>query len=90
MRHLSTLDLSQSHMDANDLRFDETALEAAQVLAGGMGGLNCNVDDNNTMFSLTSEPEQMLYMQSLANLLDTSFFSATEPMSVDVNGNTKP
>ncbi|EEU48329.1 uncharacterized protein NECHADRAFT_75789 [Fusarium vanettenii 77-13-4] len=90
MRHLSTLDLSQSHMDANDLRFDETALEAAQVLAGGMGGLNCNVDDNNAMFSLTSEPEQMLYMQSLANLLDTSFFSATEPTSVDVNGNTKP
>ncbi|KAM6534334.1 hypothetical protein FALCPG4_007262 [Fusarium falciforme] len=90
MGNLSTVDLSQSHMDANDLRFDGTALEAAQVLAGGMGALNCNADDNDAMFSLISEPEQMLYLQSLANLLDTSLFSAIEPMSVDVNGDTEP
>ncbi|KAH7111988.1 hypothetical protein EDB81DRAFT_703480 [Dactylonectria macrodidyma] len=87
MGPLSTFDLPQSHMDANDLHIDETALEAAHVLAGGMGGLNCNADDSAAMFNLTGEPEQMLHMQSLANLLDTSFFSAMEPM--DVSGDTE-
>ncbi|KAH6892185.1 hypothetical protein B0T10DRAFT_537306 [Thelonectria olida] len=90
MGSLSTFDLPQSHMDASDLHIDETALEAAQVLAGGMGGLQCNVDDNDAMFNLGSEPEQMLHMQSLANLLDTSFFSEMEPLSVEVNGDAEP
>ncbi|KAM5341627.1 hypothetical protein ACJ41O_014658 [Fusarium nematophilum] len=82
---LSAFDLPQSHIGANDLHVDETALQAAQVLAGGMGGLNCNVDDSDAMFNFISEPEQMLHMQSLANLLDASFFSAMEPMPVDMS-----
>jgi hypothetical protein len=88
---LPGFDLFQSQMETSDLQIDETAIEAAQVLAGGMvNGLNCNMDDPDTMVRLTTEPEQVLHMQSLANLLDTSFFSAMSPMPVDVNSNTEP
>ncbi|RKL18958.1 hypothetical protein BFJ70_g14172 [Fusarium oxysporum] len=87
---LSGCDLSQSHLETSDLQFDDTAMEAAQVLAGGMAsGLDGGVDDPDTMFRFTTEPEQMLHIQSLANLLDASFFSAMSPMSADVNSNTQ-
>ncbi|KAF4468999.1 hypothetical protein FALBO_4110 [Fusarium albosuccineum] len=86
MGPLSNFELPHAQMDTNDLHVDETALEAAQVLAGGIGSLNCQVDDSDALFNLANEPEQMLHMQSLANLLDTSFFSAMEPMSVDLDG----
>jgi hypothetical protein len=90
MEELPGFDLSQSHLETSDLQFDDTAMEAAQVLAGGMAsGLNCNMDDPDTMFGLTTEPEQMLHMQSLANLLDASLFSAMSPMSAVVNSHTQ-
>ncbi|KAF4963584.1 hypothetical protein FSARC_8416 [Fusarium sarcochroum] len=90
MEEFVGFDLQESQMEINNLQIDETAMEAAQVLAGGMvSGLNCNMDDSDAMFRLPNEPEQMLHIQSLANLLDTNFFSAMSPMPVDVSSNTE-
>lgn len=75
----STLDLSHSHMDAVAMHLDESDLQAAHVLAGGYGGLNGTVDDNDATFRFTSDPEQDLRAQSLANLLDPDFFWETAP-----------
>jgi hypothetical protein len=41
------------------------------------------------MFGFTSEPEQMLHVQSLVNLLDVSFFSAMSPIPMDMNGDAE-
>ncbi|OBT84363.1 hypothetical protein VE02_07879 [Pseudogymnoascus sp. 03VT05] len=81
----SNFDLTESREEANDLQHDETALEAAQVLAGGMTGLNYMVDDNDACFGMTSEPPQSLHMQSLANLLETDFFWEAPPVALDMN-----
>lgn len=57
-------------------------MEVAPVLVGGMGGIDGHMGDEHTIFNLIHEPDQMLHMQSLANLLDTSFFSPIEPTSM--------
>ncbi|KAJ4245263.1 hypothetical protein NW762_014133 [Fusarium torreyae] len=90
MDDLTAFGLSQSQMEVNGLQIDETAMEAAQVLAGGMvSGMHYNVDDPDAMFRMPNEPEQMLHMQSLANLLDTSFFSGMSPLPGDMNSSTE-
>lgn len=75
----STLDLSHSNMDDGAMHLDELDLQAAHVLAGGYGGLNGNVDDNDAMFNFPSDLEQNLNVQSLANLLDPGFFWESAP-----------
>ncbi|KAM0416978.1 hypothetical protein ACHAPT_013002 [Fusarium lateritium] len=88
---LANVDLPCTYTGTIDLNVDETAMEAAQVLAGGMSGFNGHMDDDHTMFTLIHEPDQMLHMQSLANLLDTNFFSPMEPMSMpmDMDGHSQ-
>ena len=91
MMRLSSFEPSQSQqMHTGGVHVDETAIRAAQVLAGGMGGLNSNVDVNDASFGVMAEPEQMLHMQSLANLLDTSFFWETSHMAMDANMTLDP
>ncbi|KAH7187169.1 hypothetical protein DER44DRAFT_178770 [Fusarium oxysporum] len=82
--------MQSSHLKGRDLQIDETAMEAAQVLAGGMvGRMSYAMEDPENMFGFTSEPEQALHEQSLVNLLDTSFFSAMSPIPMNMNGDTE-
>jgi hypothetical protein len=78
----SAVELPRTHLDTADFDVDETAMEVAPVLVGGMGGIDGHMGDEHTIFNLIHEPDQMLHMQSLANLLDTSFFSPVEPISM--------
>ncbi|RSL65742.1 hypothetical protein CEP53_003613 [Fusarium sp. AF-6] len=86
---LSGVSMPHEHMDTADFSVHETAMEAAQGLADGMGGVNGRMDDEQAMFQFIQDPDQMLHMQSLANLLDTSFFLPTESTSMllDMNKN---
>lgn len=77
----SNFDPTQLHLDSDSLHVDQTALQAAHVLAGGMGVPQCNVDENEGIFSLANEPEQNIHMQSLANLLDTNCFWEIPPLA---------
>ncbi|KAH7020561.1 hypothetical protein EDB80DRAFT_703175 [Ilyonectria destructans] len=81
----STFHLPQSHMDPDEQHLDDITLQAAHVLAGGMGGMASSEDESNGFFNLTSDPEQNLQMQSLSNLLDTSFFWEIPPVFVGPN-----
>ncbi|KAM6536544.1 hypothetical protein FALCPG4_002542 [Fusarium falciforme] len=78
----SAVELPHAHLHTADFDVNKTAMEAAPVLVGGMGGIDGHMGDEHTMFNLIHEPDQMLHMQSLANLLDTSFFSPIEPTSM--------
>lgn len=74
-------ELQHLHMDPDALNIDQTALQAAQVLAGGMGSTYDNREEDDSIFSLTGEPDQTLHMQSLANLLDTNCFWEMPPLN---------
>lgn len=79
-RTASTLNPPRSHMDADIMRYNESELEAAHVLAGGSGAFDGAVNTNDTMFNLLNQNEQNLGVQSLANLLDTDFFREIPPL----------
>ncbi|KAK5075650.1 hypothetical protein LTR70_005393 [Exophiala xenobiotica] len=79
-RTASTLDPPRSHMDADIMRYNESELEAAHVLAGGSGAFDGAVNTSDTMFNLLDQNEQNLGVQSLANLLDTDFFREMPPL----------
>lgn len=82
LKTVSGVDLPHGHLDTAEFSVDETVREAAQVLAGEMGRVHDSMDDEQTMFNFIDEPDQMLHMQSLVNLLDTSFFLPTELLSI--------
>lgn len=79
----TTFDLSNLQVGTDESPLDETTLQAAHVLAGGMGGPNFHMDDSEVMFGLDNDPKQNLHMQSLANLLDPSFFWDIPPNIAD-------
>lgn len=69
-----------------DLQIDDTTLQAAHVLSGGLGGYSCQPGENDAaMFGLASDPRQNLDIQSLANLLDGGFFWEMPPTATDAN-----
>ncbi|KAF4831903.1 Protein priB [Colletotrichum tropicale] len=72
-------------LDGDQMLLEETELQAAQVLAGGMDAFHHSADINNALLGFTSEPEQVLHMQSFANLMDTSFFWDAPPMTTEKN-----
>lgn len=76
----SALELSHLNLQAGDLDLDDTTLQAAQVLSGGLGGFNCSAADTDAMFGLTNDPRQNLHIQSLANLLNGGFYWETPPV----------
>jgi hypothetical protein len=78
-----SFDLSYWNVERGELNLDDPTLQAAQVLADGMVGRNCNMGDHDAMLSL--DPSQSLRMQSLANLLDSSFFWEMAPAGADAN-----
>ena len=68
---------------ADNIHLDDTTLQAAQVLSGGLGGFNCQANDNDAMFGMVTDPRQNLHIQSLANLLDGGFFWEMPPAPGD-------
>ena len=76
----SNYDQMQLHLDQDSLQVEETVLQAAQALVGGMGGSQCDVGENEGLFNLTREAEQNIDIQSLANLLDTDCFWEVPPI----------
>ncbi|KAF3797705.1 hypothetical protein GCG54_00011737 [Colletotrichum gloeosporioides] len=76
-------DVQHLGLDGDQMLLEETELQAAHVLAGGMDVFNQNTDINNALLGFTSEPEQALHMQSFANLMDTSFFWDAPPMAAE-------
>ncbi|KAI1027690.1 hypothetical protein LB504_011681 [Fusarium proliferatum] len=90
IEELPGFDSSQLPLETSASQFDDTAMGADQVFAGGIAnGPDDNIPDPGTMFGFTMEPEpeQMMHMQSLANLLDADFFSAMSPMSAAMDSN---
>ncbi|KAK2591211.1 hypothetical protein QQS21_011096 [Conoideocrella luteorostrata] len=74
------------HMNSDTQNLDETTLQAAQLLAGGIGALGGNVDNNDAVFNFISDPERNLHVQSLVNLLDTDFFWEIPPSASEIVG----
>lgn len=75
----SGFETPQPRMEPETLGLDPTDIRAARVLASGIGDSICNREDDDGIFSLNSEPDQILHMQSLANLLDTNCFWEMQP-----------
>jgi hypothetical protein len=69
-----SFDLPDFSIQTGGLGVDDTTLQAAQVLAGGMGGFNSNLGDDDAM-----------HIQSLSNLLDGSFFWEMMPPASETN-----
>lgn len=78
-------DVPHPHPQLDASQLDHTALQAAQVLPNGMVGPHCNLSHNKGLLGLTGEPEQILHVQSLVDLLDTDYFSELPPLAEDVN-----
>jgi hypothetical protein len=69
-----SFDLPDFSIPTGGLGVDDTTLQAAQVLAGGMGGFNSNLGEDDAM-----------HIQSLSNLLDGSFFWEMMPPASETN-----
>lgn len=72
------------HIDvgSDGLNPDDPALQAARVLADGIGGQNYHIAHDDGLFSLPEgDASQNLHMQSLANLLDGDLFWEMPPWS---------
>ncbi|KNG85283.1 hypothetical protein ANOM_006378 [Aspergillus nomiae NRRL 13137] len=71
----------QINVGSNILDSDDPALQAARVLADGIGGHNYRINDSHDgMFSLPEEDaNQNLHVQLLANLLDGDIFWEPPP-----------
>ncbi|PKY05049.1 hypothetical protein P168DRAFT_310501 [Aspergillus campestris IBT 28561] len=53
---------------------DDSTLQAAQVLADGIGGHDYSVPQTDPLLRFSADPSQTLHMQGLANLLDGDLF----------------
>ncbi|KAE8413599.1 hypothetical protein BDV36DRAFT_303978 [Aspergillus pseudocaelatus] len=74
-------DVPRLDIGSTRLESEDPALQAARVLADGIGGHNYRVVSNDTMFSLPEKyVNQNLHMQSLANLLDGDLFWEMPPL----------
>ncbi|KAL2812929.1 hypothetical protein BDW59DRAFT_178362 [Aspergillus cavernicola] len=85
IRSQPTFDMSHTQYGANELDLGDPTVQAAQVLADGIGTHSYNMARNDGMFSLSGDPGQNLYVQSLANLLDGDLFWEMPPAAGDVN-----
>ncbi|KAE8135097.1 hypothetical protein BDV38DRAFT_273131 [Aspergillus pseudotamarii] len=74
-------DVPRMDIRSTRLESEDPALQAARVLADGIGGHNYRVASNDTMFNLPEKcVNQNLHMQSLANLLDGDLFWEMPPL----------
>lgn len=64
---------------------DDSTLQAAQVLADGIGGHDYSVPQPDPLLRFPADPNQTLHMQGLANLLDADLFWELLPGAEDAS-----
>jgi hypothetical protein len=78
-----TVDRSRMDLAPNGLDIGTPTLEEAGTLADGTGTHFCNTQ-SDSMFSPPGDPDGNLYVQSLANLLDSELFWERLPEKTDL------
>lgn len=86
----TTPNCTDVHMSSDISHLDETTLEAAQVLASGMGEASYSVNDGNNGSGVDNSGDifdfagdRNMHLQSLVNLMDMDFFWETEALTGD-------
>jgi hypothetical protein len=84
-QHLA-LHMSPLPVGTQELDLDDPTLQAAQVLADGIGTQSYTMPPSEGIYSHGADPEQNLHIQGLANLLDGDLFWEMPAATADING----